>query len=230
MATQRIRLKPPSALRAEQKVAFALLMFLGIGGLVLGFQSFQANMMRPIQQQIAELYTGETYLSVEEREAREMEEAKKKDTDSDGLVDYDELYIYKTSPYIVDSDSDGYDDKQEVFSGNNPNCPVGQNCALIMGSTEEEVAPTSAADALIEGLGVDELLEAGAIDFSSEEDIEAFFKQATIEEIRSALIEAGMSKEELDQIDDETLQAFFYGALDEAALSGSLSEFVTPAD
>ncbi|MBI5465864.1 MAG: hypothetical protein HY974_01075, partial [Candidatus Kerfeldbacteria bacterium] len=30
-----------------------------------------------------------------------------KDTDGDGLSDYDELYIYRTSPYLPDTDSDG---------------------------------------------------------------------------------------------------------------------------
>ena len=226
MATQRLRHKPPSALSAEQKVAFALLMFLGIGGVVFGAQSFGASMMRPIQTQIAAFYTGEEFLTSDEREAREIEESKTKDTDGDGLVDYDELYVYKTSPYISDSDSDGFDDKQEVYSGNNPNCPTGKDCGLIVGSAEA-VAENSAADAFIEGLGENDLLEAGSVTFESEEDVASFFQQATMDQIRAALAESGMSQEELDDIDDETLKAFFYGALGEASESGLLDEYLT---
>lgn len=194
---------------------------------MFGAQSFGANMMRPIQQQIAEFYTGEEFLTSDQREARELEASKTKDTDQDGLVDYDERYVYNTSPYIMDSDSDGYDDKQEVYSGNNPNCPTGKSCGLVAGSAEE-VAETSAADALVAGLGDQDLLEAGSVEFDSEQDVETFFQQATMDQIRAALIQSGMTQEELEQIDDETLKAFFYGALDEASDSGLLDEYVNP--
>lgn len=50
------------------------------------------------------------------------------DTDGDGLNDYDELYLYNSSPYLVDSDSDGIDDKTEIDSGDDPNCPGAQDC------------------------------------------------------------------------------------------------------
>jgi len=225
MATQRLRLKPPSALTAEQKVAFALLVFLGSGGVVFGAQSFGANMMRPIQTQIAEFYAGEALLTSDERADLELEASRTKDTDGDGLVDYDELYVYKTSPYIADSDSDGFDDKQEVFSGNNPNCPMGKVCGFTRGSLEE-VGDSESVEDLIEGLGGEALLGVGDVSLESEEDVAAFFQQATMEQIRAALISAGMSKEELDQIDDEMLQAFFSGVLDEAAVEGTLEEFV----
>lgn len=230
MAIQRFRSKPPSTLTVEQKVAFALLLFLGLGGVAFGAQSFGASLTRPIEQQIAQYYTGEEYLTQDQRDEQELEASKTKDTDGDGLVDYDELYVYKTSPYIVDSDSDGYSDQQEVFSGNNPNCPIGKTCGFSVSTVDEEVAETNPADAFIEGLGVSELLEAGSVEFTSEADVEAFFKQATIEQIRSALIESGMTEEELSLIDDETLEAFFYGALDEASLEGALQDFVTPTE
>src|SRR3989339_1067244 len=225
MATQRIRLKPISPVNIEQKVAFGLLMFLGLGGVVFGFQSFGANMQRPIQKQISEFYTGEQFLTEDQLEEQTLKDSKTKDTDGDGLVDYDELYVYKTSPYTSDSDSDGFDDKQEVYSGNNPNCPTGKDCGLTAGSAEA-VAENSAADAFIEGVGENGLLEAGKVTFESEEDVATFFQQATMDQIRAALIESGMSQEELDLIDDQTLQDFFNGVLDEAAVSGSLETYV----
>ncbi|MDD5110489.1 MAG: thrombospondin type 3 repeat-containing protein [Patescibacteria group bacterium] len=51
------------------------------------------------------------------------------DTDGDGLLDYQELTVYNTSPYLEDTDSDGIDDGAEVRAGSDPNCPAGQNCA-----------------------------------------------------------------------------------------------------
>lgn len=53
-----------------------------------------------------------------------------RDTDKDALSDWDELNLYKTSPYLADSDSDSFSDKEEIESGNDPNCPKGQNCFL----------------------------------------------------------------------------------------------------
>ncbi len=42
------------------------------------------------------------------------------DSDSDILSDYDEINIFGTDPLIVDSDGDTYSDGQEVMSGYNP--------------------------------------------------------------------------------------------------------------
>jgi len=230
MAIQRFRSKPPSALTAEQKVAFALLLFLGIGGVVFGFKSFGASLTRPIEQQIAKYYTGEQYLTQDEREDQELEASKTKDTDGDGLVDYDELYVYKTSPYIVDSDSDGYSDSQEVYSWNNPNCPIGKTCGFLVSSVEEDVADANITDAFLSGVDAGFLSDAGAIEFTTPEQVEAFFKQATIEQIRESLIVAGMTEEELSQIDDETLQAYLEGTLTEAMLSDAVQEGETPTN
>jgi len=226
MAIQRFRSKPPSVLTAEQKVAFVLLLFLGLGGVIFGVQSFGANLSRPVEQQIADYYTGEQYLTQDQRDEQDLEASKTKDTDGDGLVDYDELYVYKTSPYISDSDSDGYSDQEEFFSGNNPNCPIGKTCGFSVSTVDEAVSDTNPAEAFIGGLGAGDVLNAGSVEFNSEADVKTFFEQATLEQIRSALIESGMSEEDLNLIDDETLIAFFNGALDQA----SLQDLVTPTE
>ncbi len=46
-----------------------------------------------------------------------------KDTDKDGLSDYDEVSIYKTDPLVADTDNDGYIDGAEILSGYNPTDP-----------------------------------------------------------------------------------------------------------
>lgn len=45
------------------------------------------------------------------------------DTDSDGLSDYEEIKIYHTNPLISDTDGDTYLDGAEVKNGYNPNGP-----------------------------------------------------------------------------------------------------------
>ncbi|PIR94236.1 hypothetical protein COT97_01965 [Candidatus Falkowbacteria bacterium CG10_big_fil_rev_8_21_14_0_10_39_11] len=64
---------------------------------------------------------------------------KQKDTDEDGLSDYDELNLWKTSPYLIDSDSDGLTDQVEVELGSDPNCPEGKECAKT--SFTENLSP-----------------------------------------------------------------------------------------
>jgi hypothetical protein len=65
----------------------------------------------------------------DERERRAKEErlilervgAKiQRDSDRDGISDYDEERLYKTDPYVADSDQDGYTDGAEVLSGYDP--------------------------------------------------------------------------------------------------------------
>ncbi len=43
-----------------------------------------------------------------------------KDTDDDGLSDFEEIFEYETDPLDTDSDGDGYTDGQEVVGGYNP--------------------------------------------------------------------------------------------------------------
>lgn len=214
MAIKRIGNRPSSPLSAEQRIAFALLMFLGFGGVFFGFKSFGANLMRPVQEQIAASFTGETFLTTSEREAQELEESKTKDTDGDGLVDYDELYIYKTSPYIVDSDSDGYDDYTEVYSGNDPGCPVGRECGTELVTDDEAEGVNNVAENLA-NVEIDPELEALGIDLEDPESVAGYLQSITMGEVRAALLESGVSQEELDAIDDETLAELFYETLSE---------------
>lgn len=44
-----------------------------------------------------------------------------KDSDGDGITDYDETVIYNTDPNSADSDNDGFTDGSEILNGYNPN-------------------------------------------------------------------------------------------------------------
>ena len=107
------------------------------------------------------------------------------DTDKDGLSDYDELNIYKTSPYIEDSDSDGYTDGEEVKNDKDPNCPSGQDCGG--GGVTTPINPS--------------LEENGSQDTAPEEKKST----ADIDSIKKFLLSNGMDKEVLDQASDEDI-------------------------
>ncbi len=224
MATRRIQNRPKVVLQAEQKIAFALLVFLGFGGIVFGFRSFGSQLYRPIQLQIAKYYTGQDILGSDVADAKAMEESKKKDTDADGLSDYDELYVYRTSPYLKDSDSDTTDDKTEVFSGTDPNCPVGKNCSS---GGEETGASTSPEGILGETSGKEGILATSETQFQSPEEAENFFKSASIQEIRAALLRSGITQAEVDQISDADLQKMFDAAVAQSASEGTFENMTS---
>lgn len=223
MGTRRLSQDPSAPLNAEQKIAFALLLFLGVGGVVFGFRSFGSAIYRPIQEQLAKYYTGEDVVNANAKDSADREAQKTQDTDSDGLSDYDELYVYKTSPYLTDSDSDGIDDTAEVYGGTDPNCPVGKDCIGIGSSETSAVlsADQNAASIIGGAPGNNSgILQAGQYNFQSPEDVQAFFQAATIQEIRSALLQAGVSQTDLDAMSDEELQTLFNQAVTNASDSG----------
>ena len=214
MGIKRLSNRPRTELSQEQKVAFALLAFLGLGGLIFGFRSFGANLNRPIQQQIVDHFTGEEYLSAEQKLTKQRENQRKLDTDIDGLSDYDELYVYRSSPYLQDTDSDGLDDRTEVFAAQDPNCPEGKTCGPEQQG--EDVASKSQTD--LEGLlkvfeDSDAAIKAGSVPLNSKEDIEGYFQGISVDQLRQALLRTGIPQSQLDLIDDETLQNYFAGAM-----------------
>ncbi|KKT71684.1 MAG: Ig domain-containing protein [Candidatus Uhrbacteria bacterium GW2011_GWE2_45_35] len=202
----------------EEKVAFVLLLTIGFLGVVFGFKSFGANLSRPFQVQLA-AYTGESFMTITEKEAAEVERQKTTDTDADGLLDYDELYIYKTSPYLTDSDSDGLDDKTEIFSNQDPNCPVGKDCyaSVATANSPEEAADSSSGNsALISNLlGISNTDTSGA-DFQSTDDINNIFSSLDVGEIRTILISQGIPKETVDAMSDQEILDLLDQALSQA--------------
>lgn len=108
----------------RHKTAFIMLGGATILIVILWFIQLQKNIVNP-------LYGGVNPNNLQNTTATQNNtdaELKAKDTDGDGLNDWDELNLYKTSPYLADSDSDGNSDKDEIEKGFDPNCPVGQQC------------------------------------------------------------------------------------------------------
>ena len=215
-----------AVLSTEQKIAFVLLLFFGIGGTALGFTSFGANLRRPFDIQLAK---APEYAPLEVKESKELEAMKTRDTDGDGLSDYDELMVYKTSSYLKDSDSDGFDDKMEVFSGNDPNCPKDKVCNAPVASTEVAGEPPALVLEEDSGAGAnlaDALPKASDV-FASEGELKAFLNQLSPDEIRAFLVQSGVAEETLKNLTDDQVKQVFAKAVDQASKEGKLSSIVS---
>jgi len=182
------------ALTVEQKVAFVLLVFLGFGGIILGFLSFGTNIRRPFDIQIAN-YTGERFLSGSQKDAEEEKAQKGRDSDSDGINDYDELFVFKTSPYIADTDSDGIDDKTEIYGGTDPNCPKGKKCFNTTDTSVFEGNNIKTTQSNFEPFGKEDKLL-----------LEQLVKSVDPMEIRQELLRRGLTSEDLVDVSDSDLQ------------------------
>lgn len=148
-------------------------------------------------------------MTLEQKEKQKLAELKTQDTDNDSLNDYDELYIYRSSPYLEDTDSDGMFDGEEVRSGSDPNCPKGQDCvgSVISGESAPPGTVTTAPPPPADALNALEQLKAlGTAD------------------IRKLLEQSGVPRDALQKIDDNSLRAIYEDALKTVSASGTLKQ------
>jgi hypothetical protein len=150
-----------SAMPSETRFAFGVLGICGILTLVLSVWYVQANITAPFRVATASLVTTRTAFQ-STSDARQIEALKQKDTDHDGLSDYAEIYIYHTSPYLADSDSDGIPDAIEIAQGTDPNCPQGQVCGGIANADlQPNLVSTSSYQNLLQQTQVQRAVEPG---------------------------------------------------------------------
>ncbi|RJO59718.1 hypothetical protein C4546_00625 [Candidatus Parcubacteria bacterium] len=150
---------------------------IGLSALVLGGIQLKRNLRQPFNLLATRNQAGANSNQPQDQTLLTLQA---KDTDKDGVSDYDELYRYGTSPYIADSDSDGASDKDEINKGSDPNCPEGKNCGVISGNSNVNTDLNTNTQTQSSG-------------------------QVTISQLRQALLAAGVSQTDLDAIDDATL-------------------------
>jgi hypothetical protein len=147
-------------------------------------------------------YTGSRYISQDDQENAKKQKAKMSDTDSDGLSDYDELYIFGTSPYLLDSDSDGYADMAEVQGGQDPNCAQGSTC-------EADDAPQQTATV------VPQVPQEKSND-SAIKDMILQLQSVSVDQMRELLVESGAPQADVDALTDDQVTALYQSALEKA--------------
>jgi hypothetical protein len=145
------------------------------------------------------------------------------DTDGDGLNDWDELNFYGTSPYLEDSDSDGFTDKQEIDSNNDPNCPNDRDCSLSgLLDGDSEVIGNGSGSSSQSGVSLNDLINqlrpAASADLPTAPgdqsgDINELLGGLDAASLRQLLLQYGMKEEILNQISDEQLMSTFEESL-----------------
>lgn len=192
-----------SQLSKEQKIGASVLAVFAVLLIFLWSAQLKKSISGPFDKKSNNSISN----NIAEKSSEDSEESlRSKDTDNDGLSDWDELYFYNTSPYLEDSDSDGFTDKEEVDNDKDPNCPAGRDCygeEII--ESKEGVAvdkDSSSLNSLLNQFGVKD-------DFSStaeNQQIGSLFPpEMPADDLRKMLIEYGMDKKMLDQLSDEQL-------------------------
>ncbi len=206
----------PSHIGKSQKIAAIFLAFFAVFVVIIWSLQFRQSLIRPLAP-----VNNNTNISSLATEADSEEALKTKDTDNDGLTDWDELNIYLTSPYLEDSDSDGFSDSEEISSDNDPNCPEGRDCYGLSGletgkTTVDESASSADLGSLAEMLGAGKEADQGSTDTQNTEELLGSDIDAAT--LRQMLIEGGIDKDMLDQISDEELMKSFKEVVSEEGL------------
>lgn len=149
-----------------------------------------------------------------------------KDTDHDGLSDDDENNVYKTSPYLPDSDGDGFSDSEEVRNGTDPLCPAGKSCTVdtSLGQGNSQLTTSSETiDFSIDTSGA--TAATTTLSNSNSEDIlqSVLAGNSDPAVLRKLLIDNGMDKKQLDQISDEDLVRSYQETLSQHQADASAS-------
>lgn len=204
----------------RHKVGLGLLVVAMITIVIIWYVQLRQNIITPLYGN----NTSNQNTAVLSQEQQTQSDLRSKDTDGDGLNDWDELNLYKTSPYLADTDSDSFSDKQEIESGNDPTCPEGQSCVV-------STTPSSTnSDSSFESSTLENLLNQNSsgtqtqtntnasststtnTSLSAEEKNalrEALGENAQPADLRKLLLQAGMEQKTLDSLTDEQIVTTF---------------------
>jgi hypothetical protein len=169
-------------------ILFALI---GASALVLGVMNTENGIATPLKADLAATQQFSDAANGGNVNADDIAALKNKDTDGDGLSDYD---------------SDGIPDGVEVKNGTDPNCPEGQDC----GTPAPVNNPSSSSGTDQTSLNVNDILNGSSGDASSlAPDLNAgTIPTATLNDaaqIRQMLKDQGLTDDILNTIDDKTL-------------------------
>ena len=174
---------PKHSLSQEQKIGFVFLLVFGIVGLILGVLQIRNTIFAPFA------LTNSIPASVKEN-VNDVSALRYRDTDQDGLSDYDELYQYDTSPYLFDSFGYGISDKEVVAKGYARCANAGKNCT----NESTPIASPFATSTELVGTGEENLAVL---------DVNKLLSDPV--QVRALLIANGMDKKILDGINDQDL-------------------------
>lgn len=173
----------------SKKTAVILLSAVAASILVIWFWQFNTRINKPFNPD-----PDQKALADAKKEQAAASE-KVRDTDLDGLSDYDETNIWQTSPFIEDTDGDGISDGQEVANNTDPLCPQGQDCSASQTPTVIATSTTSTPQDIA---NTDQALLIKAVNGT-----------ADAASLRSLLLQNGANQTDLDSISDADLMASY---------------------
>lgn len=190
----------------RNKFLVFFLLFIGVCSVIAGFSNTRESLRKPFidkeKEAISSIY--DTYNDLKKSGKIEEtnknlntttnsntynEESKTIDTDGDGLFDYDEANIFKTSAFLKDSDADGISDFDEIKNGTDANCPVGKNCSS---SSVIDNNQTTTSDIKYNAIDVEKMdIKQARIELEKiiPEDLKPLLSSMTDEQIKSLMLE-----------------------------------------
>ncbi len=206
-----------SPLTPKQKWAAGFLAVFAVVFLILWVSQFKNSIQQPLnstdQSQINQQ-------SDQSQSAANDAALKNKDTDGDGLSDWDEIHIYHTSPYLADTDGDGIPDGVEVRNGTDPNCPQGRTCnsgGVTQSDNFVDNTPTSSIDTIgsttpdLNGNSSNFNLNLQNQNPSTTQEL--LGGQMDAQTLRAMLLQSGMDPNVLNKISDDNLMKSYQQTL-----------------
>ncbi|MFA6146466.1 MAG: thrombospondin type 3 repeat-containing protein [Patescibacteria group bacterium] len=169
----------------QNKNTFIIVFFIliGIGAVTLGFLKIKGAIYAP-------------FISYSKPKSLTQEEVlaglKVVDTDHDGISDFDEQFKYRTSAYLVDSDSDGYSDKTEVDAQSDPLNLISTPLNKLAAGGENNLEKTFSSPSV------------GTLNPTADTNNES------VQKIRDLLVDkGGLARDVVDKLDSETIQKLY---------------------
>jgi hypothetical protein len=199
-------------LTREQRLSVGVLAVCGLVAVLLGAVQVRRLLISPFTAPVEDLIKADEMRGQDQAEIER--EQQRTDTDGDGISDWHELNVFKTSPYIRDSDSDGEPDNIEIAKGTDPNCPKGEVCVSVLSAGD---LATSTGRISLPGTSSD-----GAFAFpqAGVGGSSPVIPDRDPEAIRAFLRARGSSEAELSMFSDEDILR----AYDEAAYGSMASD------
>jgi len=188
---------PPAKLSKAQKMGFFLLLIFAFLAVGLGWLQIRNTLYEPFA-------LNDTVPTILRDEVDTIDALRFRDTDQEGLTDCDVLYIYNTSPYLADTDSDGLSDSEEIAGGTNPLCPEGKDCSGI--AAVDDIVPRTTNTSSLP------VFQGGTIEPGEEPpSLEEIVSDPA--QVRQLLKTVGFTDEDLDQVSDAELMILVEQAL-----------------
>lgn len=222
-----------SSLRGEQRGAIGVLGVCSVAAILFSYALLARHITSPFLIPRDALVRAQEQLTAQQREEREIEAMKTRDTDGDGLSDWSEQERYHTSPYIADSDSDGVPDSIELAQGTDPSCPAGRECRDLPSDIPPVVSASGTEiGAQGEGFGSTATLRAGtsAHPADAAQALKALPTPGTIDasQIRELFLKIGVATEkELTALPDTEILALYVSLYEETARQATSSSTST---